>query len=100
MATKECAAVGCQALILPYALFCDRCWLLVPSDIKRIIEKHHRPGRRPSQPLERALTQALAELLEFKTTGHYTPRAGAFMWDDAPAAITEQQPELPPLKEP
>lgn len=82
----ECSAIGCHALVLPYVLFCDRCWPLVPSDLKRIVEKHHRPGKKPSQVLERALTQVLAELLEYKTTGHFKPRDGSFMWDDEPSA--------------
>lgn len=82
----ECSAIGCRALVLPYVLFCDRCWLLVPSDLKRIVGKHHRPGKKPSAALERVLTQVLAELLEFKTTGHFKPRDGSFMWDDDPPA--------------
>lgn len=94
MGAKECAAVGCRALILPYALFCDECWLKTPSDLKRLIEKHHNPKRRPSKILERWIAQAVKELLYLKTEGHHRPRDGAFEWDDTPAALVEEQESL------
>lgn len=89
-----CRAVGCNALILPFALFCDRCWRVMPSDLKRLIEKHHRPNRRPSQVLEKWIAQAMAELLEFKTSGHFRPRPQLFDWDDTPPAPVEKDEPL------
>lgn len=82
----ECLAVGCHARLLPFALFCDRCWPLVPSDLKRCIEKHHRPRKAPSKVLNKWLQMAMDELLELKTTGHHRPRNREFMWDDEPPA--------------
>jgi hypothetical protein len=90
----ECHAVGCRALILPYALFCDECWRKCPSDLKRLIEKHHRPRRRPSKVLERWIAQAVKELLFLKRQGHYRPRDGSFQWDDDAPATTERQESL------
>lgn len=95
MAPRYCEAIDCRSIILPFALFCDRCWPLVPSDVKRIIERHHRPSNKHrSGVLQRALDQAVQELLSLKTQGHYLPRNGAFEWDDAPAALNEEQPSL------
>lgn len=82
----ECLAIGCHALLLPYALFCVECWQKCPSDLKRCIEKHHRPRKPPSKVLSKWLQMAMDELLELKMTGHYRPRDGEFMWDDEPQA--------------
>lgn len=95
MPPPQCHAIGCRALTLPFALFCDRCWLALPSDLKRIVEKHHRPNqRRPSKVLERALAMAVAELLVIQTTGRPTPRDRPFEWDDDAPASTETEPAL------
>lgn len=93
-APHTCAAVWCKALILPYALFCDECWRKCPSDLKRLIGKHHRPGKKPSQVLTKWVAQAVAELLYLKTEGHHIPRDGSFMWDDEPAAATAPSGDL------
>lgn len=95
MAGTNCRAIGCRALLLPYGLFCDRCWPIVPSDLRRLIEKHHRPRHRPSKILEKWIDQAVREVLYFKTEGHHPPRASSFEWDDeSPAAVDESKPLL------
>lgn len=89
---RTCEVIGCRALILPYALFCDRCWPLIESDTRRIIEKHHRPNaRRLNAVTMRAVEQATREILYFRTNGHPVPRDRPFEWDDAPPAPAEEQ---------
>lgn len=92
----RCRAVGCQAWMLPWGLFCDRHWVLVPGDLKKLIEKHHRNRRRPSQVCQRFIDMAVKELLEFQTAGHFRPRDGEFEWDDAPPAPAGVDGELFP----
>lgn len=92
---NQCRAIGCRALLLPFAVFCPRCWSLVPIDIRKLLEKHLRPRKRPSLVCQKWIDMAVAELLEFKTTGHYTPRSGTFMWDDEPPAPPEVEEKLP-----
>lgn len=85
-ALSECRATACHARVLPYVLFCDRCWPAIPADIKRLIEKHHRPRKRASQLLEKFIAMAVADLLELRTTGRHIPTPAEFMWDDEPQA--------------
>lgn len=47
--TRDCTAVGCSQRVFGYALFCPECWRQISSDLQRLIEKHHRPGRKPSK---------------------------------------------------
>lgn len=85
-AGNQCRAIGCRAQLLPWGLFCDRHWYLIESDVRRLIEKHHRNRRRPSKICQAFIDQAVAELLELQTTGQRRPRDQAFMWsDDEPA---------------
>lgn len=87
----QCSAIGCQALVLPFALFCDRCWPLVESDLARLIGKHHRPNKRPSKVLERYMALAVKELLYLRTEGHRRPRDAEFEWtEDEPTPSGEQ----------
>ena len=92
MASTECRAIGCRALLLPYGLFCERCWALVPSDLKRLIEKHHRPRHKPSRTLEKWIAQAMTEVLYIKTEGHPRPQTRTFEWDDPPPATPASEP--------
>ncbi len=87
--TRDCAAIGCFERVFGYALFCPECWRKCPSDLRKLIEKHHRPGKRESKVLMKWIQQAIEELLFLRTEGHYSPRATSFMWDDAPAAASE-----------
>jgi hypothetical protein len=86
-----CLAVGCRALLLPFGLFCDQHWPMVPSDLARLIGKHHRPGRRPSKVLQWWLSQAVTEVLYVQTEGHARPSPGSFEWDDTPPAAAGAQ---------
>lgn len=91
----ECRAAGCFARVFPFALFCDRCWRAIPADIKRLIDKHHRPGKRASRKLEVGIEWAIADLLELKTTGRHIPTSRDFMWDDEPPALVGVDVPLP-----
>lgn len=90
----NCRAIGCRALLLPMGLFCDRHWAMVPSDLQRLIGKHHKGTRRPSRILERWLELAVKEVLYVQTEGHPRPTSASFEWDDAPPAAVDDEPKL------
>lgn len=91
----RCRALGCRATLLPWGLFCDRHWHLVPLDLQRLIQKTHKNRNRPSKQCQFFIDQAVAELLEFATSGKYRPRDGSFEWSDEPPAKTETEEKLP-----
>jgi hypothetical protein len=84
--TRECTAVGCSQRVFGYALFCPECWRQISSDLQRLIEKHHRPGRRPSKVLLQWMQSAIDELMYIRLNGRRPPAPQTFMWDNAPAA--------------
>lgn len=69
---------------------------MVPSDLKTLIAKHHRPGKRPSKVLEKWIKRAVAEVLSLQTDGH-SLRTGSFQWDDAAPVppLDEEDGDLP-----
>lgn len=96
MATMgQCRAIGCRQQLLPWGLFCDRHWHLIPTDIRKFIEKHHRNRQRPSKKCQYWIDQAVVELLELATTGKYRPRDGSFEWTDEPPAPAPETEKLP-----
>jgi hypothetical protein len=92
--TRDCSAIGCQSRVFGFALFCSDCWSKCPSNLKRLIEKHHKPQRRPSKILTKWIDQARSELLYLKTSGHHRPRDGSFMWDEEPTPPAEVDGDL------
>lgn len=82
MRAAECQAVGCRASILPTQCLCERHLHQLPSDVRRLLEKSFRPGRKPSERFHMALEHARRELLYVATKGHNVPRDRPFEWDD------------------
>lgn len=76
----QCAAIGCRALILPAQLLCETCDRLLQSDLKTILYRQYRPGRKQSQRFEATLRWAQEEILYAKMSGHRTPRDAEFEW--------------------
>jgi len=84
-----CVVPGCVApttRLTCRECFCDRHWLMVPSDVKTILERKYRPTKVRScdwtQPFERAIDQAVNEVLQVQLSGHRIPKATEFMFDE------------------
>jgi len=80
MREHNCAAIGCRAVILPTELFCEQHDRMLQSDIRTILGRHYRPGRRHTKVCERALEQAQQEILFAQVAGYRLPREADFEW--------------------
>lgn len=80
MRHQQCNAVGCRALILPTAVFCERHDRLLQSDVRTILGRQFRPGRKQSAVFNVTLERARSEILYAQTEGHKVPREADFDW--------------------
>lgn len=80
MRQQTCNAIGCRALILPREVFCERHLVMLQSDIRKLVEKHYRPGKKPSALFREFLDRARVEILYYQTEGHRVPREADFEW--------------------
>jgi len=78
--TAPCLAIGCRTTIPMEAQFCDRHAALLQDDIKRLLGKHYRPGKKQSAVFQRYLEMARQELLEAQHLGHRVPKPAEFEW--------------------
>lgn len=53
---------------------------MLPSDLRRILERHDRPAGRRTHVFELTLERAQAEILYYQTNGHHIPRDVEFEW--------------------
>jgi hypothetical protein len=84
MRAQTCSAIGCQALVLSDQVFRARHLAMVKSDVRRLLERTFRPGKKPSARFKSALEHARREILFMATNSHHTPKDRPFEWDDAP----------------
>lgn len=54
-----CQAIGCADFIPPTAVFCEKHDLMLQADIRTILGKHHRPGKKPTKLFTLMLDRAL-----------------------------------------
>jgi len=69
-----CRAVGCRARILKTEIFCARHLAMCQSDVRRVLERKFRPGRKQSHVFDVNLKLAVKEILYYQTEGHHVPR--------------------------
>lgn len=55
---------------------------MLQSDVRRILGRQFRPGRKQSQAFNRTLELARSEILYAQTEGHKVPREADFQWND------------------
>jgi len=84
-----CVITGCGAAVSRLTIedvFCHRYWTLVPSDIKRILERRYRPNKLHAKHwtkrFTRAVDQAINEVLQISLSGHRIPKPQDFMFDE------------------
>ena len=78
---STCRAIGCRALVLPCVVFCERHDAMLQSDVKIVLGKTFRLGRKvQSKVFDLTLARAREEILFAQTTGHRMPRDGDFEW--------------------
>lgn len=80
MKQQTCNAVGCRALILPTDIFCQRHEDMLQSDIRAILHRQYRPGRKQTELFDINLAVARDEILYAQMEGHRAPRATEFEW--------------------
>lgn len=80
MKHNVCNAISCRALVLPTQVFCERHDRMLQSDVRTILGRQFRPGRRQSLIFERTLERARNEILYAQTSGHRIPRDAEFQW--------------------
>lgn len=82
MKAGECRSVGCGAAILPTQCFCEKHMNMLPTDVRRLIERSFRSSGKPSARFLSALEHARREIMTYVLTGHRVPRDTDFEWDD------------------
>jgi hypothetical protein len=86
MSAQYCRAIGCLALVLPAEIFCERHWVMVPSDVQRLVLAARNPGRekagRLTKRCEHWVALAIDEILWVQTQGHRRQADTRFESDD------------------
>lgn len=77
---KACLAIGCADFVDRGVLFCDRHDRMLHSDIRTLLLKKYRPGKKPSKVFEMHLAIAREEILFAQTAGYRMPREVNFEW--------------------
>lgn len=79
---NPCRAIGCAEVIPGDRVFCERHDRILHSDIRTILGKRFRPGRKQSHLFEVTLERALHEILYAQQNGHRVPRSSDFDFGD------------------
>lgn len=77
---RACEAIGCADFAPDGWLFCDRHDAMLQSDIKGILRRKYKPGRKPMKVFSVVLERAKQEVLFCQTAGYRTPRDAEFEW--------------------
>lgn len=77
---RACEAIGCAELVSEGQLFCERHDAMLQSDVKQILAKKWRPGRKPTKVFSVVLERARKEVLFCQQAGYRTPRDAEFEW--------------------
>lgn len=80
MELGACNAIGCQARVPLLKVFCERHDAMLQSDVRTILYRQLRAGKRQSKVFEMTLGRAQEEILYAQTAGHRVPREAEFEW--------------------
>lgn len=79
-AFKPCHAIGCADFVDRAVLFCDKHDRMLQSDIRSLVHKHYRPGKKQSKLFDIHLETARQEILFCQSAGYRMPREAEFEW--------------------